>query len=571
MNNTRKLEDWANLFANTEAFWHGTDPGAAVALARSQAYAGWQSSVAESAGRLPMDAVPTDFSTMLVACAGTQPVALLAPAAANALGLKGGPEDGYLDMDLTGVAACLRAGEIGSVALTQLTLERLQAIAPHTNACVSIEADTALTQAQRCDTTLRGGGPIGLLHGVPLAHKDLFCRRDVPAWCGMAPRTAWPFSFGGGAEVLDRLEEAGAVNMARLHMTEFAFEPSGSNSELGPCRNPWNMDRVTGGSSSGSAVVVAARAAYAALGSDTGGSVRIPASLCGVTGLKPTWGLVGTRGAIPLSHTNDTIGPLARSAADCALLMQVIAGAQADPGAVPAHLRRDFAAVAGGAVADIQGLRIGVPQSFFRDGLDPQIAALLDQSLAALEAMGARLCAVPEIDWKAINTLGAMVTRVEASARLPAMRAMGDVDAALLARFEEGLAIPGSVYVQILNERAMRLRAFMETVMKDVDVLHAPVCRILTPRIADISAGGSDAARYRAELTGLNRPFNYLGLPSLSLPCGFTETDTLRMPLGFQLVGKPFADAQLLAIGATWQSHTDWHRAAPALLWPQSQ
>jgi aspartyl-tRNA(Asn)/glutamyl-tRNA(Gln) amidotransferase subunit A len=518
-----------------------------------------------------MDAVPGDFLAMLAACADTQPVGLLAPAMGKADAREEGRQREYLDMDLTVIAACLRAGEISSVALTQQALERLQAIAPQTNACVVIEADAALTQAQRCDAALRDGGFIGPLHGVPMAHKDLFYRRDVPACCGMAPRTARPYAFDGSADVLNRMEDAGAVNMARLHMTEFAFEPSGSNSELGPCRNPWNIDRVTGGSSSGSAVVVAARAAYAALGSDTGGSVRIPASLCGVTGLKPTWGLVSTRGAMPLSHTNDTIGPLARSAADCALLMQVIAGAPVGAGAIPAHMLSDFAAVAGGAVADIQGLRIGVPQAFFRDGLDPQIGELLDRSLATLEAMGARLCAVPEIDWMVINTLGAMVTRVEASARLPAMRAMGGIDAALLARFEEGLAIPGSVYVQILDERAIRLRRFLEAVMKDIDVLHAPVCRVLTPDIATIAAGGSDAARYRAELTVLNRPFNYLGLPSLSLPCGFTETETVRMPLGFQLVGKPFADARLLAIGAAWQRQTDWHRAAPALRWPLSQ
>lgn len=557
------LESWSDLFAGTAALWQGTTPDAATATARSQAYAGWQLIVGASAATLPVDAVPADFPACLAAAADVQPLRFAAagdmPAAAAAPAEAGAS---LLDLDMTQVAAGLRAGDYSSVELTRLALERLDAIAPQTNACVAIEADAALARARQCDEALRAGGPLGPLHGVPLAHKDMFYRRDAAAWCGMAPRACRPYIFSGSAQVLERMDKAGSVSMASLHMTEFAFEPSGANAELGPCRNPWDTSRVTGGSSSGSAVVVAARAAYAALGSDTGGSVRIPASLCGVTGLKTTWGLVSTCGSMPLSHTNDTIGPLARSAADCALLMQAIA---APAGPLGDQMVRDFAAVAGGAVADLRGLRIGVPQAFFREGLDAQVKARIDDSLAVLEGLGVTLCSVADIDWAAINALGAMVTRVEASARLAAVRAMGGVDGSLLARFEEGLAIPGWVYAQILYERAARLKSFLDTVMPAVDVLHAPVCRILTPAIDAIAAGGSEAARYRAELTVLNRPFNFLGLPSLSLPCGFAEVGGVRMPLGFQLVGKPFADARLLALGAAWQRHTDWHRAAPPL------
>lgn len=553
-------ESWSLLYSDTAALWQGESVDAATAASRSQAYAGWQSAVFATASRLPMDALPNDFGALLVANAEVGPLQLLpescSPSALRSAG------DSPLALDLTEIAASLRAGEISSVDLARLALDRLQAIDSRTNACVEIKADAALARARLLDAALRRGGPMGPLHGVPLAHKDLFYHRDAAAWCGMAPRAERPYAFGGSADVLDRMEEAGSLNMASLHMTEFAFEPSGSNAELGPCRNPWDTTRVPGGSSSGSAVVVAARAAYAALGSDTGGSVRIPASLCGVTGLKTTWGLVSTRGAMPLSHTNDTIGPLARSAADCALLMQVIA---APAGVMAAQLQAGFVAVAGGAVADLRGVRIGVPQAFFREGLDAQLRTRLDDSLTTLEGLGVTLRSVPDIDWAMINMLGAMATRVEASARLAAVRAMGRVDAELLARFEEGLAIPGWVYAQILAERSIRLQSFLTNVMRDVDVLHVPVCRILTPEIGAIAAGGSEAARYRAELTVLNRPFNFLGLPSLSLPCGFAEVGGVRMPLGFQLIGKPFADARLLAIGAAWQRHTNWHRAAPPL------
>lgn len=548
---------WAVLLADTAQRWNELDLGSsAEALARP--YANWRASVAATAPLLPMDRVPADFDTALDEAAPADALRLM-PGPAPSVGLHD-----PLDMDMTRVTALLRSGQLSARELTQHALTRLHALHGQTNACVAIDDEAALAQAARCDLAARHRAERGLLHGVPLAHKDLLYREGIEVGCGLQPRRPRPYAWPGTASVLQKLDAAGAINLGRLHMTEWAFDPSGANKELGPCRNPWSLPHVPGGSSSGSAVAVAGRAVYAALGTDTGGSIRIPAALCGITGLKPTRGLVDTAGAMPLSHSNDHIGPLARSAADCALMMQAISGTPVLRPSLLASLQANFTRVACGAVADLEGLRIGVPQAFFRDGVDARIARPVDDSLAQLGALGAVVTPVPDFDWLALNTAGAMVTRVEAAARLARLRAMGDIGEALLARFEEGLAIPGWVYAQLLSERAGRLQQFLDTVMAHVDVLHVPVCRVLTPLHAVFEEGGDAAARARVELTVLNRPFNFLGVPGISLPCGFaTEDGGARMPVGFQLIGRPYADAQLLAIGAAWQAATDWHRERP--------
>lgn len=550
---------WSALLAATASAWHGRAVDATDAAAQASAYPQWQRLVAASAPLLPMDSVPADFESLLIESAGHAPLVLRAgPNDRSAAG--GDP----LSLPLTEAAALLRRGEASSRELTSLALGRLKTLHAATNACVSIDDERALAEADRCDAALRAGSTPALLHGVPLAHKDLLYREGFDVGCGLQPRAIRSYAFTGTAPVLQRLEAAGAVNCGRLHMTELAFEPSGANEELGPCRNPWSLAHVTGGSSSGSAAVVAGRAVYAALGSDTGGSIRIPAALCGITGLKPTRGLVELRGAMPLSHSNDTLGPLARSAADCALLMQAIVGGGHTPEALLQTLRQRFSEVAGGRIAVLKGLRIGVPQRLFRDGVDAAVARALDQSLGTLSEAGAVLVSVPDLDWSAINMAGAMLTRCETGARLARLRAVGGVRPSLLARFEEGLAIPASVYVQLLEERSLRLREFLQTVMAGVDVLHARVCRIATPEIATLAGGGPEAATVRGELTVLNRPFNFLGVPSLALPCGFaTPADGARLPVGFQLIGRPYADADLLGIGAAWQAVTGWHLATP--------
>lgn len=552
-------DNWPRAIADISLRWHGIELQEREAEALAGSYALWRDTMGATAAALPMDSVPADFPRMLATCAPPEPIRF----AAGRQDIPRPATEAPLQAELTQVAAMLRRREISARELTQLSLAALHALHASTNACVAIDDDAALERAGRCDAALAGGTPLGPLHGVPLAHKDLLYREGVAVGCGLRARSQRHHAWAGTAPALQSLEEGGSVDLARLHMTEWAFDPTGLNDELGACRNPWNLDRVPGGSSSGSAVVVAGRAVFGALGSDTGGSVRIPAALNGITGLKTTRGVVDVTGTMPLSHSNDTLGPLARSAADCALLMQVLARGPEAPPQVLAGLQQSFAQVAAGAVAELRGLRIGVPERFFREGVEAGVAAPLDRSLKQLQEFGAVLKPVPELQWAALNAAGAVLTRVEAAARMARLATFGDVSPRLMSRFREGLAIPGSVYVQILAERAAHLHQF-HALMAGVDVLHVPVCRVVTPTIASVEAGGASAAAARMELTVLNRPFNYLGVPSLALPCGFAEGQGgTRLPVGFQLVGRPYADAQLLAIGAAWQAHTAWHRERP--------
>src|SRR5947208_5617623 len=272
-------------------------------------------------------------------------------------------------MSLTSVAKAIAEKRISSREATQSCLDRIAQWQPRLNAFMAIEAEAALAAADAADGAPAKGNQRGVLHGVPLAHKDMYYEAGKVVTCGSKIRR--DFVATTTSTALQRLKDAGTIRLGSLQMAEFAYGPTGHNSHYGAVHNPWNVDHITGGSSSGSGSAVAARLTFAALGSDTGGSIRMPAHFCGVTGLKTTSGLVSRAGAMPLSQTLDTVGPLARSAEDCALLLGLMAGADPeDPtaamGAVP-----DYAAA---TRQPIKGLRIGVPSAFYVDDLDAEVA-----------------------------------------------------------------------------------------------------------------------------------------------------------------------------------------------------
>ena len=473
------------------------------------------------------------------------------------------PKDLGECMDWWDKRQLLQSGGTSVVALVKQSLASLQAAHQATGACIEIFQDEALDAAAKADRLRQEGRPLGPLHGMPLAHKDIFHRTERAVTYGMKQHGASLPTQDAGA--LRRLQDAGALNLARLHMTELAFDPSGLNEARGDCVNPWSAQHVPGGSSSGSGAVVAWGAVDGALGTDTGGSIRIPAALCGVTGLKPTYGRVSRSHMMALSFTNDHVGPLARTARDCALMMNALAGPDPfDPSAadVPAP---DFTRH---LTQSIEGVRIGVPQAFFRAGMDSAVQAQVDNSLSVFESLGARICEVPDFDYDAVNALGAMVTRAEASmaflSHLKDVRASG-LGQITRGRLEEGLAIPAISYLQGLALRGRLLREFLASVMADVDVLHAPVCAVPTPSVASLRADPAQTAFLLGELTRLNRPFNFLGLPALALPCGLHQAADggVALPVGFQLIGTPFGEELLLAMGAAYQTVTDWHLQRP--------
>jgi aspartyl-tRNA(Asn)/glutamyl-tRNA(Gln) amidotransferase subunit A len=388
--------------------------------------------------------------------------------------------------------------------------------------------------------------------GVPLAHKDMFYRAGRVSSCGSKIRRDW--IAGDTAAVLERLDRAGFADLGRLNMSEFAYGPTGHNEHYGDCRNPWNPDYITGGSSSGSGAAVAARLVFGALGSDTGGSVRLPAAACGITGLKSTWGRVSRHGAMPLSPSLDTIGPLARSAEDCALLLGAIAGHDArDP--VSSH------EPLGDYSREQSGLRIAVSSAWIERNAHPDIARAV---LSAARALARNLVEVEPPDFDALSAHCLVVMQAEASAQHAAwMRSRpGDYSSAVRARLEAGYAIPATAYLEVLRSRAAWLERFCAQTLGAADLYLLPTIAVPVPTRADTGpGGGADMPRLLSELTRLTRWVNYLGVPALSLPCGF---DVRGLPISVQLVGRPFAEARLLAAGRAYQRETDWHRRVPS-------
>jgi aspartyl-tRNA(Asn)/glutamyl-tRNA(Gln) amidotransferase subunit A len=462
-------------------------------------------------------------------------------------------------MSLTSVARAIADKRISSREATQSCLDRIAQWQPHLNAFMAIEAEDALKAADAADSALAGGDRRGVLHGVPLAHKDMYYEAGKVVTCGSLIRR--DFVATTTSTALQRLKDAGTIRLGSLQMAEFAYGPTGHNSHYGPVRNPFAIDRITGGSSSGSGSAVAARLTFAALGSDTGGSVRMPAHFCGVTGLKTTVGRISRAGAMPLSQSLDTVGPLARTAEDCAVLLGLMAGADpADPTAIAGALPDYVAATAG----SLEGLTVGVPTVFYVDDLDAEVAGILDETIAVFRRQGANIVQVELPDQRQLSGASQLVLAVEAAAfhkRWMIERAQ-DYGPQVLMRLQNGLAIPGATYLEALRWRAQAL-AEHRAAVAGVDAVIAPVSPVAAPTIAESDVGNSpDAEAVIQRLTRFTRPINYLGVPALSIPCGFTRTG---LPVGMQLIGGSFDEATLLRIGAAFQRATDFHEKVPKL------
>ena len=462
-------------------------------------------------------------------------------------------------MSLTAVAKAIAERRLSSHELTRSCLHRIARWQPHINAFMSIEAEAALKAADEADAALAAGRNLGPLHGVPLAHKDMYYDAGKVVTCGSLIRR--DFVATTTSTALRRLRDAGSIRLGSLQMAEFAYGPTGHNAHFGAVRNPFAPDLITGGSSSGSGAAVAARLTFAALGSDTGGSVRMPAHFCGVTGLKTTYGRISRAGAMPLSQSLDTVGPLARSAADCALLLALMAGADPDDPTASMTPVADYLAA---TTAPIKGLRIGVPTSFYVDDLDADVATVLNHTIAVLRREGADIVKVELPDQRQLSAACQLVLAVEAAAfhKRWLIERPQDYGPQVLMRLQNGLAIPGVTYLEAMRWRGPALAAHIAAT-RDVDAVLAPVAPVAAPTIAESDVGtspGAEAAIQR--LTRFTRPINYLGLPALSVPAGFTGEG---LPVGMQLIGRSFDEATLLRIGAAFQRATDFHERVPEL------
>jgi aspartyl-tRNA(Asn)/glutamyl-tRNA(Gln) amidotransferase subunit A len=460
-------------------------------------------------------------------------------------------------MSLTSVAKAIAEKRFSSREATQSCLDRIAHWQPRLNAFMAIEAEAALAAADAADDALAKGSKRGVLHGVPLAHKDMYYEAGKVVTCGSKIRR--DFVATTTSTALQRLKDAGTIRLGSLQMAEFAYGPTGHNSHYGPVHNPWAVDHITGGSSSGSGSAVAARLTFAALGSDTGGSIRMPAHFCGVTGLKTTYGRVSRAGAMPLSQSLDTVGPLARTVEDCASLLGLMAGADAeDPTAVAGPVPDYMAATQ----QPIKGLGIGVPSAFYVDDLDPEVARIFDETVAVLQREGAVIVRVELPDQRQLTAACQLVLAVEAAAfhKRWLIERPQDYGPQVLMRLQNGLAISGVTYLETMRWRGSALSAHLAAVA-GVDAVIAPVAPVAAPTIAESDVGNSpDAESVIQRLTRFTRPINYLGLPALSMPAGFTRGG---LPVGMQLIGRSFDEAMLLRIGAAFQRVTDFHERVP--------
>jgi aspartyl-tRNA(Asn)/glutamyl-tRNA(Gln) amidotransferase subunit A len=442
------------------------------------------------------------------------------------------------------LAGAIRDRRVSSLEATKAAISRLAACHELTHCIVSLEAADALEAARAADAALDAG--VGPLAGVPLAHKDMFDRAGKIASWGANIRAGAPAERDASA--IATFKGAGALQIAALHLTEFAYGPTGHNYVLGHARNPWDPARITGGSSAGTASAVSYGAIPMGLGSDTGGSLRLPAAACGVASIKPTWSRVSRAGAMPLAPALDTIGVIARHVEDLALGLQLLAGPDPRDPAAAAVPVPDYVARLDDPVP---GLTVGLDEAVVGQA-DPEVQRMVERVLAILEKLGLRRmpCAFP--DWQTLDHLVQLVQLPDAAAGHAAFLRTRpqDYGPQVRARAEVGHFISAVDHLTALRARGRWLQRTLDETFAGIDVAILPVLADPLPTIAELDVGGGpNVQAAMARVVKFTRPINYLGLPTLTLP---VPRDG-GLPSGIQLVGRPYAEAQLLAIGQAYQ------------------
>jgi aspartyl-tRNA(Asn)/glutamyl-tRNA(Gln) amidotransferase subunit A len=478
------------------------------------------------------------------------------------------------DKTVAELSAALRQGEFSSEELTRACLERIAALDERINSFITVTAEQALAAARAADTRI-SAGEAGPLTGIPFAHKDIFCTRDVRTSCGS--RMLDNFIAPYDATVTQRLAAAGAVMVGKTNMDEFAMGSSNETSYYGPVKNPWNTATVPGGSSGGSAAAVAARLVPVSTGTDTGGSIRQPAALCGITGLKPTYGRVSRYGMIAFASSLDQGGPFARSAADAALMLGAMAGfdprdsTSADRPVDDYHARLDDS---------IEGLRIGLPKEFFGEGLDGRTGAVIEAALEEYTRLGAKLTGIslPHVGYSV--PVYYVVAPAECSSNLSRYdgvryghRAADAKDLEDLYKRTRGEGFGAEVKRRIMigtyalsagyyDAYYLKAQQVRRLIREDFLKAFSEVDVIMGPTAPGVAFGlgakaGDPVSMYLSDIYTI--AVNLAGLPGMSIPAGFAD----GMPIGLQLIGNYFEEARLLNIAHRFQQATDWHRQAP--------
>ena len=481
-----------------------------------------------------------------------------------------------IDASLRQLSQALAAKQVSSVELTQLFLDRIARLNPALNAFVTVDAEKSLNSARAADARI-AAGTAGPLTGIPIAQKDIFCAEGWRTTCGskMLANFISPYD----ATVIRKMHgEAGMVSLGKTNMDEFAMGSSNETSFFGPVRNPWDAERVPGGSSGGSAAAVAARLAPAATGTDTGGSIRQPAALCNLTGLKPTYGVVSRYGMIAFASSLDQGGPMAKSAEDCALLLNAMAGFDERDSTSLGRLAEDYA-------RDLEkppnGLRIGLPREFFGEGCDAEVMASVRAAIAEYEKLGATTVEVSLPNSHLSVPAYYVIAPAEASSNLSRFDGVrygfraedyGSLDdmymktraqgfgAEVKRRILIGTYVLSHGYYDAYYLQAQRIRRLIAddfvAAFKSCDVIMGPTSPSTAFKLGEKAA--DPVQMYLSDIYTI--AVNLAGLPGMSIPCGFAD----GLPVGLQLIGNYFAEARLLNVAHRYQQATDWHRRRPA-------
>ena len=461
------------------------------------------------------------------------------------------PSDALAFLSVEEASALVKSKKVSPVELTRACLARIESFNPSLNAFITVTAESALAEAERAESEVRQGRWRGPLHGIPIALKDLIDTAGIKTTAASAlfkdrvPRE--------DATVVLRLREAGAVLLGKLNMQEFAHGGTSVPSYYGRVANPWDVERIAGGSSGGCAAAVAAGLCYAALGSDTGGSVREPAAFCGIVGLKPTYGRVSNHGVIPLASSLDHIGPMTRTVADSAIVLEVIAG----------YDRNDITSQDRPVERYLQAMqkghgrfRIGIPREFFYASLHPDVQAAIDQALATLVNIGGE-CRDVALETSTDRTLfcaESYAYHAEYIAKTPELYLPETLE-----KLRRGAGIDARAYIGARCDLE-RLRRSALDVFSSVDLLVTPTSPVPAPKASDYPSIFKGALALDALLLRNTRQFNTYGLPTISVPCGITGDG---LPIGLQIAGPPWEEPRVLRVARAFQDATDWHTRRP--------
>ncbi len=457
-------------------------------------------------------------------------------------------------------ASELIAGKkLSPVEIVDAHLTRIKHIDGKLNAFITLLSDEAQAAAKQAEQEILMGSYRGPLHGIPVGLKDLYYTKGVRT--GIGSKILRDFVPDYDAAVTERFRDAGAILMGKLQMHEFALGASSENIHDGSAHNPWNTECITGGSSGGSGAAVASGQCMGALGSDTGGSIRIPSSLCGIVGLKPNFGRVSRHGVYPLSWSLDTVGPMTRTVRDSALMLNAIAGYDPRDPSCANRPTEDFTATLG---QDISSIRVGVPQEYFYDIIDPEVKDAISQAARVFEGLGASVdeVSIPALDHSL--AISSTILFVEAAEiHLNHLRDnANDIGPDVRSRFEMGALTPAIDFIKAQRARSAYNRQIAKT-MESFDILLAPTEPFGAPELGErtVQVDGNTEVTARL-LARLTRPFNITGTPAASIPCGFTS---LGMPIGMQLAGRAFDEATVLRVADAYEHATEWHKMRPGL------